>query len=106
MGAHTWARALLALITSKIGTCETLSLIAVKGGPACDEECAFIFVLLLELGLTCTRDQVWDFEEDKLIMDAVWELERKGAKNFCVQLTQYRDVDCADCLTMKFSPQP
>merc|ERR1712008_508132 len=52
----TWALSLLNLIWHNASRASLLMLVAVKGGPACDEEIAFIGVLMAELGL---RPDAW-----------------------------------------------
>ena len=91
--ARSWANMLLSLVVQNATAAECLKLLAVKGGPACDEECAFVFVLLAELGFRCTRDNK---DTANYAIQAQWRLSRKDAPDYIVSLYQYYDVQHTD----------
>jgi len=102
--ARSWARMLLSLIVENASTCNLVALLAVKGGPACDEECAFVRCLLLELG----------FEEDAFVSNignyslfGEWVLrDQSGSskREYHIALMQFPDLTKAAHMHREFAP--
>lgn len=97
----TWASAVLNTVVMPASSCGTLTLIAIKGGPACDEEVAFIQVLMMELGFTLIRNG--DNRGTSLLWE--WKLQRKSAGAYKVKLRQFYSLDGTSALPESFAPK-
>lgn len=90
--SRAWAGALLSLIVTDASRCGLLRLLAVKGGPACDEECAFVILLLRALGFqTRGPERFRGGSPTNFIIE--YRLSRSGARDYLVSLWQYRSVE-------------
>jgi len=103
--AHGWASFLLDLIVRNAPTTSFLKLLAVKGGPACDEEIAFLFVLMGELGFGDPTVATW-ISGKSLV--ATWRMPRKGVdvEEYAVELIQFCTVHDTRDMDMSFAPPP
>ena len=89
-----WVAGILFVLLCSVPRCGVLTLLAIKGGDACDCEIKFIEALMEELGAEVnTFREVLD--DGKYIM-WIWDLERKGAGRCMVNLYQYQKVEHAD----------
>jgi hypothetical protein len=104
--AHSWASMLLDRVVSAAPDSWVLNLVAIKGGAASDEECAFVFVILEELGFT----KMFSNEEycNGHSLYGCWYIERPGNRRFYVVLKQYllSDVDISVNLSEVFAREP
>jgi len=90
-----WSMSLAAMISNCYCTCSLLQMVAVQGGPACDEEVAFIDVMLRMLGFTEKEVK----EDDMGYICWSWNIKRPGAQRFEVELvkrTTIHDISCTD----------
>jgi len=103
--AHGWARFLLELLVSNAQTTSCLSLIAIKGETACDEEISFLFILMGELGFETVY---LDDMKEGLSLHALWSMPRQGAdaEEYAVNLLQYRTVHDLGDIDIDFAPAP
>jgi len=100
--ARSWARMLLSLVVESASSCEALLLLGVKGGPTCDEECAFVRIVLLELGF---KEEHYDCGKAcPYSMNCHWVLPRRGAPSYNVGLRQFKDLKQAETMQMTFAP--
>jgi len=100
--ARSWARMLLSLVVENASSCEALMLLGVRGGPACDEECAFVRIVLLELGF---KEEQYDVGEGcPFNMSCQWTLPRQGAPSYSVGLRQFKELKQAESMHMTFAP--
>ena len=100
-----WVAGLLFVLLCSVKRCSVLTLLAIKGGDACDCEIKFIEALMEELGAKVdTFRQVSDSGECIVWR---WFLKRKGAKDCVVWLKQYQKVEYAavEMLQLGFLPQ-
>ena len=88
-----WVAGLLFVLLCSVPRCRDLTLLAIKGGDACDCEIKFIEALMEELGA-----EVETFAKeagDGQIIVWGWKLKRKDAGNCSVWLIQYQKVEYA-----------
>lgn len=112
--AQGWGRFLVDLVVFHASTTDTLRLLAVKGGPACDEEITFLLIVMLELGFELVRDERSSYDDwsnetgapscPPYAIDAIWTLPRVGAEPYYVQLLQFEHVQDAT-VDMIVAPQ-
>jgi len=100
--ARSWARMLLSLVAENASSCDALMLLGVKGGPTCDEECAFVRIVLLELGFKEERYECGKGHHYN--MSCLWALPRQGVPSYNVELRQFGGLMQAESMHMTFAP--
>lgn len=91
-----WAISVINLIGLHASCCSRLFLFAVKGGAACDEEIAFIQMIMPLLGFRTLASSVPVKPMDKKIWK--WSLPRTGAKDYTIELVQFKWIGAARCV--------
>merc|ERR1711948_89598 len=85
---QSWAMGIAMHIIACYPRCSLLLLLAVQGGPACEEELAALGIILLELGFRALQIAARGDNAGHTIW--TWEIERPGALPFCVELNKYQ----------------
>jgi len=85
----SWAMSVAMHIVACYPKCSLLLLLAVEGGPACEEELAALGLILLELGFRASKIAAAGFIENDV--EWTWVIERSGALPFVVQLTKMKN---------------
>ena len=100
-----WIAGLLFVLLCSVPRCGVLTLLAIKGGDACDCEIKFIEALMEELGAEVRKFR--EVSKDGQCIEWTWWLKRKGAEVCTVTLTQYQKVEYAtvEQLQVDFLPQ-
>jgi len=86
----TWAMSVAMLIITSYHDCSHLLLLAIEGGPSCEEECNFIDVLLRSLGFIQT---LTESTADKGFLSWEWQIERPETAPFTVELRKLYEPD-------------
>lgn len=92
----TWCCGFLALLMDALPRCQYLFMVAVKGGPASDDEIAMVCDLLEQLGVPMKTERTE--ETDPAYVNAfgsecyTWYILRPGKKAFMLTLVRYTKV--------------
>ena len=89
-----WIAGLLFVLLCSVPRCGVLTLLAIKGGDACDCEIKFIEALMEELGAEVRTFR--EVSDDGKYIRWCWWLQRKGSGRCMVNLIQYQKVEYAD----------
>jgi len=106
--AQGWARSVLDLVVFHVSTTSILKLFAIKGGTACDEEIAFLFIMMKHLGFKIHLRKLGEGEKKWGLHRVIeWKLPRMGGDHvtpYNVVLQQYDDVEYMRNLDWEFAP--